>query len=130
MLSIFSCVCWPSVCLLWRNVCLYLWPVRLQPERDKAATTGEPILTLMGSLSSALGCRGWQEAESDWGVLALVGVSPSACRSKGWHMGRESMMAAPPFACLSTVVPHFQGRSASSRIIPGNSSLLFLRPSL
>ena len=22
MLSIFSCVCWPSVCLLWRNVCL------------------------------------------------------------------------------------------------------------
>ena len=22
MLSIFSCVCWPSVCLFWRNVCL------------------------------------------------------------------------------------------------------------
>ena len=21
MLSIFSCACWPSVCLLWRNVC-------------------------------------------------------------------------------------------------------------
>ena len=26
MLSIFSCVCWPSVCLLWRNVCLGLLP--------------------------------------------------------------------------------------------------------
>ena len=26
MLSIFSCVCYPSVCLLWRNVCLVLWP--------------------------------------------------------------------------------------------------------
>ena len=25
MLSIFSCVCWPSVCLLWRNVCLSVW---------------------------------------------------------------------------------------------------------
>ena len=27
MLSIFSCVCSPSVCLLWRNVCLVLWPI-------------------------------------------------------------------------------------------------------
>ena len=26
MLSIFSCVCSPSVCLLWRNVCLGLFP--------------------------------------------------------------------------------------------------------
>ena len=26
MLSIFSCVCWPSVCLLWRNVYLGLLP--------------------------------------------------------------------------------------------------------
>ena len=26
MLSILSCVCWPSVCLLWRNVCLGLLP--------------------------------------------------------------------------------------------------------
>ena len=26
MLSIFSCVYWPSVCLLWRNVCLGLLP--------------------------------------------------------------------------------------------------------
>ena len=26
MLSIFSCVCQPSVCLLWRNVCLGLLP--------------------------------------------------------------------------------------------------------
>ena len=24
VLSIFSCACWPSVCLLWRNVCLGL----------------------------------------------------------------------------------------------------------
>ena len=24
MMSIFSCICWPSVCLLWRNVCLGL----------------------------------------------------------------------------------------------------------
>ena len=23
----FSCVCQPSVCLLWRNVCLVLWPI-------------------------------------------------------------------------------------------------------
>ena len=23
----FSCVCWPSVCLLWRNVCLGLLPI-------------------------------------------------------------------------------------------------------
>ena len=23
-MSIFSCICWPSVCLLWRNVCLGL----------------------------------------------------------------------------------------------------------
>ena len=23
----FSCVCQPSVCLLWRNVCLALWPI-------------------------------------------------------------------------------------------------------
>ena len=29
MLSIFSCVCWPSVSLLWRNVCLGLWPIFL-----------------------------------------------------------------------------------------------------
>ena len=27
MLSIFSCVFWPSVCLLWRNVCLGHLPV-------------------------------------------------------------------------------------------------------
>ena len=26
MLNIFSCVCWPSVFLLWRNVCLGLLP--------------------------------------------------------------------------------------------------------
>ena len=26
MLSIFSCARWPSVCLLWRNVCLGLFP--------------------------------------------------------------------------------------------------------
>ena len=26
MLSIFSCACWPSVCLLWRNVYLGLCP--------------------------------------------------------------------------------------------------------
>ena len=26
MLSIFSCVCYPSVCFLWRNVCLGLFP--------------------------------------------------------------------------------------------------------
>ena len=26
MLSVFSCVCQPSVCLLWRNVCLGLFP--------------------------------------------------------------------------------------------------------
>ena len=24
MLNIFSCSCWPSICLLWRNVCLGL----------------------------------------------------------------------------------------------------------
>ena len=29
MLSIFSCVCQPSVCLLWRSVCLVLWPIFL-----------------------------------------------------------------------------------------------------
>ena len=27
MLSIFSCVWYPFVCLLWRNVCLVLWPI-------------------------------------------------------------------------------------------------------
>ena len=27
MLSIFSCVCYPSVCPLWRNVCLGLFPL-------------------------------------------------------------------------------------------------------
>ena len=27
MVSILSCVCWPSVCLLWRNVCLGLPPI-------------------------------------------------------------------------------------------------------
>ena len=27
MMSIFSCVCWPSVCLLWKNVCLGLLPI-------------------------------------------------------------------------------------------------------
>ena len=26
MLSIFSCACWPSACLLWRNVCLVFCP--------------------------------------------------------------------------------------------------------
>src|SRR5574340_472682 len=29
MLSIFSYVCLPSVCLLWRNVYLVLWPIFL-----------------------------------------------------------------------------------------------------
>ena len=29
MLSIFSCACWPSVCLLWRNVYLGLLPIFL-----------------------------------------------------------------------------------------------------
>ena len=29
MLSIYSCVAWPSVCLLWRNVCLDLPPIFL-----------------------------------------------------------------------------------------------------
>ena len=27
MLNIFSCACWPSVCLLWRNVYLGLLPI-------------------------------------------------------------------------------------------------------
>ena len=27
MLSIFTCVCWPSVWLLWRNICLGLLPI-------------------------------------------------------------------------------------------------------
>ena len=27
MWSIFSCVCWPFVCFLWRNVCLCLLPI-------------------------------------------------------------------------------------------------------
>ena len=27
MLSIFSCVHWPSICFLWRNVCLGLLPI-------------------------------------------------------------------------------------------------------
>ena len=27
MLSTFSCVCQPSVCILWNNVCLVLWPI-------------------------------------------------------------------------------------------------------
>ena len=27
MFSTFSCNCWSSVCLLWRNVCLVLWPI-------------------------------------------------------------------------------------------------------
>ena len=27
MLSIFSCVYWSSICLLWRNVCLDLLPI-------------------------------------------------------------------------------------------------------
>ena len=27
MLTIFSCVCWPSLCILWRNVCLGLLPI-------------------------------------------------------------------------------------------------------
>ena len=27
ILSIFSCACWPSVCFLWRNVCLGLLPI-------------------------------------------------------------------------------------------------------
>ena len=27
MLTIFSCVYWPSVCLLWRNACLGLLPM-------------------------------------------------------------------------------------------------------
>ena len=26
-ISIFSCACWTSVCILWRNVCLGLWPI-------------------------------------------------------------------------------------------------------
>ena len=26
-INIFSCACWTSVCLLWRNVCLGLWPI-------------------------------------------------------------------------------------------------------
>ena len=29
MLSIFSCASWPSVCLLWRNICLGLPPIFL-----------------------------------------------------------------------------------------------------
>ena len=27
MLSIFSCICWPSGCLLWKNVCSCLLPI-------------------------------------------------------------------------------------------------------
>ena len=27
VLSIFSCVCWPCVCLLWRNACVGLPPI-------------------------------------------------------------------------------------------------------
>ena len=26
ILNISSCMCWPSVCLLWKNVCSGLWP--------------------------------------------------------------------------------------------------------
>ena len=29
MVSTFTCACWPSVCLLWRNICLGLLPTLL-----------------------------------------------------------------------------------------------------
>ena len=82
----------------------------LRPGRDKAATTGMHSFTPLGSPFSACGSRGREEVATDWGTLTLVGVSPSARRGRGWRVGKESVMAAPPLVHHSTMVTHFQGR--------------------
>ena len=74
------------------------------------ATTGTGTLTLMGSLSSACSSRHQQEVATEWGVLALVGVLPSPCGGRGWHVGRESVIVALSLVYDSTMVLHFQGR--------------------
>lgn len=42
-------------------------------------------------------------------VLALAGATPSNCGSRGWFVGREAVMAAPPFAHHLTMLLCFYG---------------------
>ena len=58
MLSIFSCVCEPSVCLLWRNVCLVLYKSLLKKNLPCHVACG--ILVLQpGIKPRPLAVRAW-----------------------------------------------------------------------
>ena len=71
----------------------------LRPGRGTAAT--------IGMCTNCHGDRDRQAIATDWGALALVEVPPSVRRGRGWHVG---VVAAPPLAHHSTMVPHFLGR--------------------
>ena len=48
MLSIFSCVYWPSLCLLWRNICLGLLSERFKCCRNLAGRSASKSLLSPG----------------------------------------------------------------------------------
>lgn len=85
-------------------MCLLTW------KSNKVVTTGAHAFTPTGSLPSFHGGRGQQKLVTDWGVLFLVQVPPSAHRGRGWLVGTEFTMAVPPLLHHSTVISCFQGR--------------------
>ena len=85
-------------------MCLLTW------KSNKVVTTGAHAFTPTGSLPSVHGGRGQQKLVTDWGVLFLVQVPPSAHRGRGWLVGTEFTMAVPPLLHHSTVISCFQGR--------------------
>ena len=60
----------------------------------------------LGCVLSASGSRDWQSVATDWDILTLVGVSPSACGGRDWCVGA---VAALPLVHHSTVAPLFLG---------------------
>ena len=75
MLVIFSCAMWPSICLLWRNVCLDLLPSGLLIVWYWAAWAVR-ILWRLSPLSVAL----FANIFSFWGLSSCFAYGPLLCK--------------------------------------------------
>ena len=92
MLNIFSCACWPSVYLLWKNVCLYPLPIFLIrlfifvcvcEEISPVLTSATPLLFLLrktgpGLTSVPIFLHFIWDAATAWLAKQCIGVRPGS----------------------------------------------------
>ena len=109
MLSIFSCACWPSVCLLWRNVHVGLLPIfdwlfvaqlhayqeasilekALSNQADKMT---QPINIRQSSPLTTTELAQWAHEQSGYGGR---GSGYSELNSMNSHLPRKSVQVLP-----------------------------------